>query len=72
MWPKQSGADKELATDLIEINADAPEAAALDKAAAAVLRGKIVAVPTDGLYTLVADPFNLQTVVRVFQAKGRE
>ena len=61
-----------MATDLIEIDADAPDSGALDKAAAAVLRGKIVAVPTEGLYTLVADPFNLQTVVRVFQAKGRE
>ena len=61
-----------MATDLIEINAETPDAGALDKAAAAVLRGKIVAVPTDGLYALVADPFNLQTVVRVFKAKGRE
>ena len=61
-----------MATDLIEINAEAPEKAALDRAATAVLSGKIVAIPTDGLYTLVADPFNLQTVVRVFQAKGRE
>ena len=61
-----------MATDLIEINAETPDKAALDRAATAVLRGKIVAIPTDGLYTLVADPFNLQTVVRVFQAKGRE
>ncbi len=61
-----------MATDLIEINAENPDKAALDRAATAVLRGKIVAIPTDGLYTLVADPFNLQTVVRVFQAKGRE
>ena len=61
-----------MATDLIEIDAEAPDSSALDKAASALLRGKIVAVPTEGLYTLVADPFNLQTVVRVFQAKGRE
>lgn len=61
-----------MATDLIEINAETPDKAALDRAATVVLRGKIVAIPTDGLYTLVADPFNLQTVVRVFQAKGRE
>ncbi len=61
-----------MATDLIEINAETPEKAALDRAATAVLQGKIVAIPTDGFYTLVADPFNLQTVVHVFQAKGRE
>jgi L-threonylcarbamoyladenylate synthase len=31
-----------------------------------------VAIPTDALYTLVADPFNLRAVTQVFQAKGRE
>ena len=31
-----------------------------------------MAIPTDALYTLVADPFHLGAVVRVFQAKGRE
>lgn len=31
-----------------------------------------MAIPTDGLYSLVADPFNLQAVGRVFAAKGRE
>jgi L-threonylcarbamoyladenylate synthase len=29
-------------------------------------------MPTDGLYALVADPYNLQAVGRVFSAKGRE
>ena len=29
-------------------------------------------VPTDALYVLVADPFNLQAVGRVFKSKGRE
>ena len=29
-------------------------------------------IPTDALYTLVADPFNLRAVGRVFSAKGRE
>ena len=31
-----------------------------------------MAIPTDALYTLVADPYNLQAVGRVFAAKGRE
>src|SRR5579875_3539489 len=35
-------------------------------------RGGIVGVPTDALYVLVADPFNLRAVGRVFDAKGRE
>jgi L-threonylcarbamoyladenylate synthase len=32
----------------------------------------VVAIPTDALYILVADPFNLRSVTGVFQAKGRE
>jgi L-threonylcarbamoyladenylate synthase len=32
----------------------------------------VVAIPTDALYTLVADPLNLHAVGRVFAAKGRE
>ena len=61
-----------MATDLIEIEPDRPSAEALDKAAAAIRRGAVVAIPTDALYSLVADPFNLCAVVQVFVAKGRE
>jgi L-threonylcarbamoyladenylate synthase len=61
-----------MATDLVEINLDAPQPEVLERAAAAVHRGKVVAIPTDALYTLVADPFNLRAVTQVFQAKGRE
>lgn len=61
-----------MATDLVEIDPAAPEPAALERAAAAVHRGQVVAIPTDALYTLVADPFNLHAVARVFLAKGRE
>ncbi|MGI8991909.1 MAG: L-threonylcarbamoyladenylate synthase [Bryobacteraceae bacterium] len=61
-----------MATDLIEIDPEQPSPEAIERAAAAVRRGKVVAIPTDALYTLVADPFNLRAVQRVFQAKGRE
>jgi L-threonylcarbamoyladenylate synthase len=61
-----------MATDLVEINPDDPQPEAIERAAAAVRRGKVVAVPTDALYTLVADPFNLRAVTEVFRAKGRE
>jgi L-threonylcarbamoyladenylate synthase len=61
-----------VATDLIEIDSEKPSSQALDRAAEAVLQGKVVSIPTDALYTLVADPFNLHSVVRVFAAKGRE
>ncbi|MGA2269900.1 MAG: L-threonylcarbamoyladenylate synthase [Bryobacteraceae bacterium] len=61
-----------MATDLVEINLEEPQPEVLERAAAAVRRGKVAAIPTDALYTLVADPFNLGAVAQVFQAKGRE
>src|SRR6202022_3134833 len=61
-----------VATDLIEIDAERPDSAALDRAATAVRSGKVIAMPSDALYTLIADPFNLHAVSRVFLAKGRE
>lgn len=61
-----------MATDLIEIEPDRPAPEALDKAVAAIRRGSVVGIPTDALYSLVADPFNLHAVGKVFVAKGRE
>jgi L-threonylcarbamoyladenylate synthase len=61
-----------MATDLVEIDPQKPQPEVLERAAAAVRRGKVVAIPTDALYTLVADPFNLHAVTQVFTAKGRE
>jgi len=61
-----------MATDLVEINIEEPQQEVLERAAAAVRRGKVVAIPSDALYTLVADPFNLRAVTGVFKAKGRE
>lgn len=61
-----------MATDLVEIDPEQPSQEALDRAASFIGRGKVVAIPTDALYTLVADPFNLHAVQQVFTAKGRE
>jgi len=61
-----------LATDLIEIQMDQPLPEAIERAAAHIRRGDVVAIPTEALYMLVADPLNLNAVGRVFAAKGRE
>jgi L-threonylcarbamoyladenylate synthase len=61
-----------VATDLIEINSDNPEPAAIARAAEEIARGRVVGVPTDALYVLVADPLNLQAVGRVYASKGRD
>lgn len=61
-----------MATDLIEINPAEPSGKALDRAEKAIRAGKIVAIPTDALYALVADPFSVPAVRRVYEAKDRE
>jgi L-threonylcarbamoyladenylate synthase len=61
-----------MATDLVEINPEAPQQEVLERAAAMIRRGRVVAIPSDALYTLVADPFSLRAVSQVFKAKGRE
>ncbi len=61
-----------MVTDLIEIDSDNPTAESIERAADCVRRGEVVAIPTDALYMLVADPFNLHAVGKVFVAKGRE
>ena len=61
-----------MATDLIEIDPDQPSPEAIERAAAHLRRGDVVAIPTEALYMLVADPLNLNAVGRVFTAKGRE
>lgn len=61
-----------MSTDLIEIDPEKPGQLAIERAAAAIRRGEVVAIPTDALYMLVADPLNLHAVGRVFAAKGRE
>src|SRR5690349_23358233 len=61
-----------MATDLVEISPEQPQPELIERAAGAIRRGRVVAIPTDALYTLVADPFNLRAVTQVFKAKGRE
>ncbi len=59
-------------TDLIEVNAETPDPSVIRRAADVIRQGGVVAIPSDSLYMLVADPFNLAAVGKVFAAKGRE
>jgi L-threonylcarbamoyladenylate synthase len=61
-----------VATDLIEIDPEQPGMRAIERAAAVIRRGGVVAIPTDALYSLVCDPLNLHAVGRIFSAKGRK
>lgn len=61
-----------LRTQLIEISAEDPENGAIERAADMIRGGRVVAIPSDTLYVLIADPFSLRAVAAVFEAKGRE
>lgn len=61
-----------MATNLLEIDQEKPDADVIRQAGDAIRRGNTLAIPSDGLYTIVADPYNLSAVGKVFDAKGRE
>ena len=58
--------------ELIEFDPHQPDPDLLVRAADAVRQGQIIAMPTDALYVLAADPFNLHAIDKVFRAKRRE
>jgi L-threonylcarbamoyladenylate synthase len=53
------------------VDPGSPQRDAIQEAAKWILSGGIVAVPTDTLYGLAADPFCPDAVARVFLVKGR-
>ena len=53
------------------VDSMAPDRAVLDRAADAIRAGGIVALPTDTLYGLAADPFSEPAVRRLVSVKGR-
>jgi L-threonylcarbamoyladenylate synthase len=58
-------------TQLIHLDARAPDAAILREVAAALARGALAAFPTESFYGLGAAALDGQAVRRVFAAKGR-
>jgi L-threonylcarbamoyladenylate synthase len=53
------------------VDPEAPQRDALQEAATWIRTGGLVALPTDTLYGLAADPFCARAVERVFAVKGR-
>lgn len=58
-------------SEILKISPEAPERQIVDYAANFIMRGGVVAVPTDTFYGLSADPFNLAAIGRVYEIKGR-
>ncbi len=53
------------------VDPESPQRDAIQEAAKWILNGGVVALPTDTLYGLAADPFSAAAVARVFEVKGR-
>jgi L-threonylcarbamoyladenylate synthase len=58
-------------TDVIRVNPQAPDAAALTRAADCLRRGGLVAFPTETVYGLGVHALDRAAVRRLFEAKGR-
>jgi L-threonylcarbamoyladenylate synthase len=56
---------------IIPVDPDAPDPAIIGDAAACLLRGGLVAFPTETVYGLGANAFDPEAVLRIFSAKGR-
>jgi tRNA threonylcarbamoyl adenosine modification protein (Sua5/YciO/YrdC/YwlC family) len=57
--------------ELLRIHSEQPELDLVRYAAEKLARGAVVAIPTDTLYGLAADPFNLAAVDEIYRVKGR-
>jgi L-threonylcarbamoyladenylate synthase len=57
--------------EILKVSPDKPEARHIDYAAKMIQRGEVVGLPTDTVYGLAADPFNLAAVARIYEIKGR-
>ena len=53
------------------VDPESPQRDALEEAAKWILLRRVVAIPTDTLYGLAADPFSAEAVERLFEAKNR-
>lgn len=60
-----------MSAELLPINAVTPEPEAIRYAVDFLARGCVIGIPTDTLYGLAADPFNLAAVEEIYRVKGR-
>jgi L-threonylcarbamoyladenylate synthase len=60
-----------LSAEVLKVNAENPNPQYIRYAASWLNRGAVVAIPTDTLYALAADPVNLAAIEQIFRVKGR-
>lgn len=68
--PEQGGYLR-LSAEVLKVNSANPDPRSIRYAAGWLNRGSVIAVPTDTLYALAADPVNLASVEEIFRVKGR-
>src|SRR5258708_39721430 len=57
--------------EIIEVDPVHPQAAAITRASELLRKGEVVAIPTDTVYGLAADPFDGEAIEKIFSIKGR-
>ncbi len=60
-----------LSAEVLKLDSQNPDTNGIRYAASWLRRGAVVAIPTDTLYALAADPVNLAAVEEIFKVKGR-
>jgi L-threonylcarbamoyladenylate synthase len=60
-----------LSAEVLKLNSESPDLRYIRYAAEWLNRGSVIAIPTDTLYALAADPVNLSAVDEIFRVKGR-
>jgi tRNA threonylcarbamoyl adenosine modification protein (Sua5/YciO/YrdC/YwlC family) len=60
-----------LSAEVLKLNSENPDQRYIRYAAEWLNRGSVIAIPTDTLYALAADPVNLSAVDEIFRVKGR-
>lgn len=60
-----------MSPEVLPVNATQPDTEALQRAATAILAGRLVAFPTETVYGLGANALDPRAVERIFAAKGR-
>jgi len=69
--PTQIDGVDTLSAEVLKLDALNPDTEGIRYAASWLRRGSVVAIPTDTLYALGADPVNLAAVEEIFKVKGR-
>jgi L-threonylcarbamoyladenylate synthase len=67
----EQGGYLRLSAEILKVNSANPDPRIIHYAAGWLNRGSVIAVPTDTLYALAADPVNLASIAEIFRVKGR-